>query len=122
MRRCPRQGFTLLEILVAMTVLSVGIVGVLGTFTLSLRTGLQASRIGQATEIAQRQMELASAGLDAALDQTGSKGAYTWQMKQTDLPEGLKVVSVAVNWLERGRTQTFTLSQIVVANDRELGE
>lgn len=117
-RRAP-EGFTLLEILVAVMILSVGIVGALGVFTLSLRTGTQASRLGRATEIAQRELALASAAPGAAMGQTGSQGAYTWQTKQVDLPEGLIALSVAVKWSRRGRPQTFALSQIITPGDQE---
>ena len=114
-----QDGFTLLEILVAMMILSVGIVGALRVFTLSLRTGTQASRLGRATEIAQRELALISAAPGAAMGQTGSEGAYTWQTKQVDLPEGLVGVSVAVKWSQRGKPQTFALSQIATPGDHE---
>jgi len=107
---------------VAMMILSVGIVGALGVFTLSLRTGTQASRLGRATEIAQRELALASAAPGAAVGRTGSEGPYTWQTKQTDLPEGLVAVSVTVKWSRRGRPQAFALSQIVTPNHQEDAE
>jgi len=94
-------------------ILAVGIVGALGVFTLSLRVGTQASRLDRAAEIAQRALALASSEPGLAAGQTGTEGAYTWQTNQADLPEGLIAVSVAVKWSQRGKPQTFTLSEII---------
>lgn len=113
MSRTAQDGFTLLEILVAVMILAVGIVGALGVFTLSLRVGTQASRLDRAAEIAQRALALASSEPGLAAGQTGTEGAYTWQTNQADLPEGLIAVSVAVKWSQRGKPQTFTLSEII---------
>ncbi len=54
------NGFTLLEVLVAMTILSVGIVGVLGGFSLSISAGNRAMLLNEAVDIAQREFELLS--------------------------------------------------------------
>jgi prepilin-type N-terminal cleavage/methylation domain-containing protein len=108
-----QSGFTLLEILVAMTILSVGIVGTMHAFSLSMRAGTEASRLARASEIARRELVLAAAAPSGGIDNDGAEDAYTWRIREMDQADGLLVVSVTVNWLDRGRPQSFALSQVV---------
>jgi prepilin-type N-terminal cleavage/methylation domain-containing protein len=51
------QGFGLIEIMIAMTVLAIGLFALLGTFTTGYRTLTRASSRGTATVLADRTME-----------------------------------------------------------------
>ncbi len=113
--RCV-HGFTLAEILVAVTILAVGILGVLGTFSVSLRAGTQASRLETAAAIADRELELVvAAHKEITSDSGGSSGQYRYKVRVTELPQNLLLASVEVRWFERGRSETFRLSRVFVA-------
>jgi len=109
------RAFTLLEVLVASTILCVGIIGVLGASSVSMRTASGALRLDEAVSIAQRQLELTTAaGLVALGPRTGGQGRYRWTVELAERPEGLMMASVLVSWPERGRTQQFRLSEIFI--------
>ncbi len=55
-KRCPR-GFSLVEVLVAMTILSIGILGITSLAGTSVNTGAFAQNMTQATNIAQDRIE-----------------------------------------------------------------
>ena len=106
-------GFTLVEVLVAITILAVGIVGVLAAFSQSMQVGSRAMRRDEAGAIAQRQLELATVqSVDSLHSRSGSSGPYTWTMTFQEKPHGLVRASVSVKWQERGQQQQFVLSQI----------
>jgi prepilin-type N-terminal cleavage/methylation domain-containing protein len=108
-------GFTLVEVLVATTILAVGIVGVMNGFSQSMRAGSKASRLEGAMDIAQKQISLAEASCREDLTPlAGSLGQYSWQMTVTDKPYGLVLVSVEVTWLQESQAQSFVLSEVIV--------
>ena len=114
------SGFTLTEALVSVTILAVGIIGVLGAFSLSLRAATTATRLEEAVDIAQRQLELASSSSRQNMQPGGgSSGRYSWRLKLTELPHGLALASIEVKWLERGQLQEFRLSQIFRPREEE---
>ena len=108
-----RAAFTLLEILVAVTILSAGILGVLGAFSLSLRAGVRAARVEDAARIGERQVQLGIVGPAEALRaQRGAEGAFAWQLDFEQAQEGLMLASVTVTWSEQGRGQKFRFSRV----------
>ena len=112
--RAPK-GFTLIEVLVAMTILAVGVLGVLGAFHLSMQAASRAFRVDEAAGLAERELQRAIAVPKESLaDKAGTEGRYTWTVTITDPPasQRLKCVTVTVRWLERDQGQTFQLSQI----------
>lgn len=114
------KGFTLLEVLVAMTILSVGIVGVLGGFSLSIRAGSRAMLLNEAVDIAQREFELLST-VPAAdmLPSSGSSGRFSWQVVVSDRPGGLVLASIQVTWMRRGQSESYKLSQVFLPHRPE---
>jgi Tfp pilus assembly protein PilV len=113
------HGFTLAEALVSMTILAVGIVGVLAAFSLASRSGSEAMRLAEAARLAEWQLQLVlcSDGSDFAPE--GASGPYKWEAKVTDLREGLQLASVAVKWSDRGGARTFELSEVFLPRWRE---
>lgn len=57
MRMRSRSGFSLIEILIAIVVLAIGIMGVLGALTYGLKAGEYSSRTTQATNLSRRLLE-----------------------------------------------------------------
>lgn len=103
----------MIEVLVALTILAVGILGVMAAFSLGTRTSSHNVRLAEAVAIAQRELELAVIVPTDSL--TSSKGAsepYTWTVNYAQKMHGLVFASVAVCWTERGQGQVFRLSRI----------
>lgn len=112
--RAGVQGFSLIEVLVAMTILATGILGVLSAFSLSGRTGNRAFRLEQAALLAERELELAMHLPSGQQPMTGSDGPYTWQLAYASRPHDLAVVRIEVQWLDRGQTRSFELERAFV--------
>jgi type IV pilus modification protein PilV len=51
------QGFTLLEVMIAMTILAIGLLGLAGLQITSVRSNSSASQVSEATVLAQDQLE-----------------------------------------------------------------
>lgn len=108
-----RRGFTLAEVLLAMTILSIGVLGVLEVFSLSWRYGREGYDRRQAVRIAQAELELAVHSLEeVGAGRSGSAGVYLWELKITDAAERLKKATITVNWTRQGQTRSLKLSQI----------
>jgi type II secretory pathway pseudopilin PulG len=108
------------EVLVATTILAVGIVGVMDGFSQSMRAGSKASRLEGALDIAQKQVKLAEASCrDDLKALVGSLGQYSWQMAVTDKPHGLVLVSVEVTWLQESQMQSVVLSEVISPHVRQ---
>lgn len=107
------KGFTLIEVLVAMTMLAVGILGVMGAFTLAMQTASRSGRLGEVAAVAEQQLELAvTTRPGEAEPKTGSAGPYAWTVTFSDRPHALMLASVTVSWSDHGQPQTFQLSRV----------
>lgn len=107
------RGFMLMEVLVALAIFSVGVVGVLAGLLRSFQAGSHAVLVDEAALIAQRQMALATTVSGDELQPTnGSSGRYKWRVGFLEKDHGLVLASVEVNWLAKGQVQQFALSQL----------
>lgn len=108
------NGFTLIEVVVALTILAVGILGLLSAFSLCLRTQSQTLRLAEAVCLARQQ--LAEVIADPAgnwQNRSGDSDRYHWSVDFAEKPCDLILASVTVSWLERGQRQQFRLCQLV---------
>jgi prepilin-type N-terminal cleavage/methylation domain-containing protein len=107
------SAFTLLEVLVALTILSAGILAVASAFNSSQRASTRAARLQEASELAQNQLELAVVKSGTALQPAqGVAGLFTWSIEYTNKPEGLVLASATVKWTDRGSPEQFQVSQL----------
>ena len=117
-KRRNSGGFSLLEILVAVTILSVGILGVLAGFSVSTRAAARAYRNDQAAVIAQGKLDevlvLPASELEPA---SGESGQFHWALEFEAKPLGLVRATVVVGWLEQGRPETYRLSQLFLPQE-----
>jgi len=108
-------GFTLIEVLVALTILASGILGVLEAFSLCIQTSSHAYRLKEAADLARKELELATLEKPEISEiRSGTQGQYTWTMSFQDKECDLVLAGAVVNWSEKGQMQTFTLSRIIL--------
>jgi prepilin-type N-terminal cleavage/methylation domain-containing protein len=122
MRSAGRDGFTLLEVMVAMAVLGVAVVAVLQLSSQSLRLIRVAGEHQDAAQLGDRLLRAITP--DAEQVDTGAEGDFSWERRVTavevnpDLtspgvaPPRLFSVSVLVRW---GRNQAVELATLRTA-------
>ncbi len=104
------RGFTLLEVLAAVAVMSLAFVTLLAAEGLSLRRAAHASRLLDASQAARERMEqVLDSGSDAAAE--GSvPGGFVIDSAVSDTEyEGLAEARVTVRWKEGEREEAFDL-------------
>lgn len=134
MNKVQGNGFTLLEVIVAITILAIGIVTALELFAGSLRLGTKASRYTQATIYAQNVMDrlFARSALEDGEESGELPGGYMWQARVQEIyPEEdesrtrsqaqrrsptdffhLKEIEVNIRWDEGRGPQAFVLRSL----------
>lgn len=118
-----RGGFTLLEVIVSLAVLSIGLVAVLEAYSAASRVSLQDEFLTTATFLASGKMEevLKEPYITSGSDEGdfGEEFAdFTWTVEATDSEiEGLVLVTVTVEW--EGPTGQDYLELISAAVSRQ---
>ena len=118
-RQRAGQGFTLVEVIVAIVLLGVGMMGLAALSTTVTRANVQSSSLTAATALAQERAErlrmedydAIASGNDARVVD-GVTYTRTWTVTANDPAPGLKTVAVAVSWTARGATHTTRLTTI----------
>jgi prepilin-type N-terminal cleavage/methylation domain-containing protein len=120
------KGFTLTEVLVAMVVFSMALLGLQRMHLAAIQVNTIASRLTQATTLAQDRAEqlMALPYNDPQLADTTAKGTFTsyteanppqsytirWEV-DTDVPStGIKTINLFVTWNNLKSSKTFSLS------------
>ncbi|MDP2911125.1 MAG: prepilin-type N-terminal cleavage/methylation domain-containing protein [Candidatus Omnitrophota bacterium] len=115
-----KKGFSLLELIIAIAVLAVGLVGVLQIFPIGLRASQRAGMMTKAAFLAQNKIEdVKLAGFDAITELppkiplSGKDGDFEWNIKIDDVNlEGvensseMRKVTVILTWPERNTTRS----------------
>lgn len=114
------KGFSLLELIIAIGVLAVGLVGVLQIFPVGLRTSQRAGMLTKAAFLAQNKIEEAKmSGFDAItalppkIQLTGTDGDFEWiiavdkvNLDGLNNSDGIRKVTLTVSWVERSRIRS----------------
>jgi len=120
------KGLTLLEVLVAMVVLSLGLLALAKMQITAIQVNAISGRLTQGTAIAQDKVEqlMALPYADAKLDDQTPVGEFTtytetrpaqgytitWTVDQDTPAVGVKTINLKVTWSNRGRQKTFLLA------------
>ena len=120
------KGLTLLEVLVAMVVLSLGLLALAKMQITAIQVNATSGRLTQGTAIAQDQVEqlMALPYTDAKLDDQTPVGevttytearpaqgyTVTWTVDQDTPAVGVKTINLTVTWSNRGQQKTFSLA------------
>jgi prepilin-type N-terminal cleavage/methylation domain-containing protein len=115
-----QKGFSLLELIIAIGVLAVGLVGILQIFPVGLRASYRSGMVTKATFLAQNKIEeVKIAGFEAITELppkmalSGTEGDFDWAifideayLEGLDSSDDLRKVTVAVSWIERNRPRS----------------
>ena len=114
-----RRGFTLLEVIVSLVVLTAGLVTIMEAFTVGLKASAAAERRTVATMLLQDKMEEIKKESQLAVgsdqgDFGDNFADYKWQadLSETSIA-GLLHVAVTVSWSEGRRTNELALVTLV---------
>ena len=104
-----RSGFTLIEIVISLSILAIGLVGILSLFPIGFDSARRSVSATQATIIAHEHLEeLRNSGYPALGSTSGTfttDPAYTWtQTVTTTTVTGLRQVICTVTWAQGNRT------------------
>ena len=116
-------GFSLIELMAALTIFGVGVLGTLELFSVCLQSTSASVGYTQAMFLAQSQLE-ANIAEDQMTEGTdsGDFGSgyprHVWELdvEQTD-QTGLTRVRIVVTWDERGREKQYALTTLVAQRD-----
>ena len=114
--KSARAGLTVVEVLVALVIVSVGLLGIAGTSTLALRTTTAAARERAALSRAElRLATLAASG--CAVPTTGASGSLDAGVRErwsVSVPvRGMAMVDASADWRERGRIRSLVLRSAI---------
>jgi general secretion pathway protein I len=120
--RSGRKGFTLLEIMIALAIVSIAMVSLLALANRSIAVHDRLQRITVATLLAQQKMAETEVNAgNGSLQSTENKGvfsdpyaAYRWQVAYRDTPlPSVRMVTVTVFWGDAERNEMVDLSSFI---------
>jgi len=114
------QGFTLIEVLVALFIVVVGILGMIAVTATVMSGNSLAKRMTTASTLAQYKVEeLKTTDYDSLASSSSPEtvdGLYSrsWTVSAADTPAaGMKTIAVTVSFSWQGATRTVTLESIM---------
>jgi type IV pilus assembly protein PilV len=123
------QGFTLIEVIVALTVLAIGIVSLSSVFPLAMRDVAESGSVTKAVQLCQQKIEdFQMLGFDSgeliqgythadSLNPIGGIYDRTWFVTDDQPISGCKLIEVTVTWQER-QEQSISLSTVIAQSGR----
>lgn len=119
---CTEKGFTLVEVLLSVTIFAVGLLAVAMMLDTAIQYNASARFISEATEIANYQIEkLMSAPYDDTdLDEASSPYGPTtvsnysviWTVRENVPMPAMKTINLTVAWDDRGESKSLTVNAL----------
>lgn len=120
--RGARSGFTLLEVMVALAIVSVALVSLLALGNRSIATHARLQRLTQATLLAQQKMAVTEVDAQLGrLERSRQEGVfpepyagYRWRLEFAGTPlASVQMVTVTVIWGEETRNESVNLTSLI---------
>ncbi len=109
-----RDGFTLVEVLVVMVIITIGILPLALVQTRARQEVSEADRFTQAMVVAQEQLEWAKGlGFADAAASSGNDGNVAWTTQVDSLEFGLSRVRVTVIFNQGSRPDTLNMASLI---------
>jgi prepilin-type N-terminal cleavage/methylation domain-containing protein len=109
-----REGFTLVEIMMVLMILTVGVLPIAVIQHRSRAQVSEADRATQAIQLAQMHLERTKGlGFGNAVDSAGQTGQINWAVTVTNVAFGLDRVQVTTTWQNDGAQETLTISDLM---------
>jgi general secretion pathway protein I len=118
-----QQGFTLLEVMIAVAIVGIALVALLGLGNRSIEVNGRLQKITQATLLAQHRMtEIETVPLSAGAELQEEEGnfetpfeAYRWRVAYEEVPllTEVQMVTVTVAWGDEARNEMVELSSFL---------
>jgi len=116
-RIADSSGFTLIEVMIAILVIVVGLLGVAGVATTVINGNTLAKEMTTATTLAQDKIEdlksTAYGSISSGSDTQQSIYTRTWTVTSDSPVAGMKTIAVSVAFPWKGATRTVTLKTMV---------
>ena len=111
--RTKQTGFSLVEVLVVLMIISVGILPIAVVQHRARREVSEADQYTQALNVAQAQMErIKGQGFGVAASDSGQAGRIVWNAQVTNVAFGLDRIQVTTSWNNGDGTQSLTLADL----------
>ncbi|MDY0374943.1 MAG: prepilin-type N-terminal cleavage/methylation domain-containing protein [Desulfobacterium sp.] len=110
------EGFTLIEVLIAMLVMSVGLLTLGGMQVVAIKSNSNASNITTATALIEEKLDVyKSMDYTAIVNENGSQNNFDWNTSvAANTPaNGLKTITVNVSWTGGNKTHSLAFGTIV---------
>lgn len=109
-----RDGFTLVEVLVVLVIISIGILPLALVQTRARQEVSEADRFTQALTVAQERLEWNKGlGFNEALADSGTDGAIFWRTQIDSMDFGLSRVRVTVIFPQGSSADTLSVASLV---------
>jgi prepilin-type N-terminal cleavage/methylation domain-containing protein len=111
---CGREGFTLVEIMMVLMILTVGVLPIAIIQHRSRHEVSEADRHTQGIELAQMHLErVKGMGFGNAVPDSGQTGEIAWVVRVTNVSLGLDRVEVTATWQNNGMQESLTVADLV---------
>jgi len=122
-----REGFTLLEVMIALSILAVGLLGVIGMFSTSSGGNAQGRNMTQASVLAQSELDrltnivayrnlvLGTSATETGLQPDSSSGVKFSRNYTITAPVAaldMKMITVRVTWVTKGETHKVEMTSV----------
>jgi len=109
-----REGFTLIEILVVLMILSIGVLPIAVIQHQARREVNEANRYTEGITIASSQLErIKGRGFGVAVADSGAVGHINWNAQVTNVGFGLDRIVVTASWQNGNVVETLTVTDLV---------